>query len=158
MLKDELSMLNRNGILTINSQPSVNGAPSSDPIIGWGTPDGYVYQKAYLEFFCSSSYLKYLLSSLEKYPRVNYHIINKSEDINLTNCKTVNPNAVTWGVFPGKEIIQPTVVDPISFMSWKVICFYKKYFNVKSNKNLVFKFCFKGRSFQYMAGTLGRSL
>lgn len=30
------------------------------------------------------------------------------------------PNAVTWGVFPGKEIIQPTVVDPISFVSWKV--------------------------------------
>lgn len=28
-------------------------------------------------------------------------------------------NAVTWGVFPGKEIIQPTVVDPKSFMVWK---------------------------------------
>lgn len=28
-------------------------------------------------------------------------------------------NAVTWGVFPGKEIIQPTVVDPVSFMIWK---------------------------------------
>ena len=65
--------------------------------------------------------LKYLLIALEKYRRVNYHITNKSEDINLTNCKSVNPNAVTWGVFPGKEIVQPTVVDPISFMSWKVI-------------------------------------
>ena len=120
LLKDELSKLNRNGILTINSQPNVNGAPSSDPIIGWGAPDGYVYQKAYLEFFCSSIYLNFLLEALKKYPRVNYHITNKSEEINLTNCKTVNPNAVTWGVFPGKEIIQPTVVDPISFMSWKV--------------------------------------
>jgi hypothetical protein len=28
---------------------------------------------------------------------------------------------VTWGVFTGREIIQPTVVDPISFMIWKVI-------------------------------------
>jgi methylenetetrahydrofolate reductase (NADPH) len=28
-------------------------------------------------------------------------------------------NAVTWGVFPGREIIQPTVVDPSSFMIWK---------------------------------------
>lgn len=28
--------------------------------------------------------------------------------------------AVTWGVFPGKEIIQPTVVDPVSFQIWKV--------------------------------------
>lgn len=28
-------------------------------------------------------------------------------------------NAVTWGVFPAKEVIQPTVVDPQSFMVWK---------------------------------------
>jgi len=28
-------------------------------------------------------------------------------------------NAVTWGVFPNKEIIQPTIVDVDSFMAWK---------------------------------------
>lgn len=27
--------------------------------------------------------------------------------------------AVTWGVFPAKEIIQPTVVDPDAFLDWK---------------------------------------
>jgi len=27
---------------------------------------------------------------------------------------------VTWGVFPGKEIIQPTIVEAVSFMAWKV--------------------------------------
>ena len=27
---------------------------------------------------------------------------------------------MTWGVFPGREIQQPTVVDPIAFESWKV--------------------------------------
>ena len=37
-----------------------------------------------------------------------------------TNCDELQPIAVTWGVFPGKEIIQPTVVDPIAFKSWKV--------------------------------------
>ena len=26
---------------------------------------------------------------------------------------------MTWGVFPGKEIIQPTIVEAISFMAWK---------------------------------------
>lgn len=31
-------------------------------------------------------------------------------------------NAVTWGVFPGKEIVQPTVVDAQSFGIWKVRC------------------------------------
>ena len=38
----------------------------------------------------------------------------------MTNADKLSPIAVTWGVFPGKEIIQPTVVDPISFESWKV--------------------------------------
>ena len=38
----------------------------------------------------------------------------------MSNCLSQLPNAVTWGVFPGKEIVQPTVVDPISFLSWKV--------------------------------------
>jgi len=28
-------------------------------------------------------------------------------------------NAVTWGVFPGQEIQQPTIVDETSFMVWK---------------------------------------
>ena len=28
--------------------------------------------------------------------------------------------AVTWGVFSGSEIIQPTVVDPVTFHLWKV--------------------------------------
>lgn len=32
---------------------------------------------------------------------------------------TGSANAVTWGVFPGREIVQPTVVDPASFRTWK---------------------------------------
>lgn len=39
---------------------------------------------------------------------------------NITNAPKLQPNAVTWGIFPGREIIQPTVVDPVSFMFWKV--------------------------------------
>jgi len=35
------------------------------------------------------------------------------------NLTTECANAVTWGVFPGREILQPTVVDPISFRVWK---------------------------------------
>lgn len=37
----------------------------------------------------------------------------------ISNANQTNVNAVTWGVFPGKEIVQPTVVDPASFMVWK---------------------------------------
>jgi methylenetetrahydrofolate reductase (NADPH) len=27
-------------------------------------------------------------------------------------------NAVTWGVFPGKEIVQPTLIERANFESW----------------------------------------
>lgn len=37
-----------------------------------------------------------------------------------TNADLDLPNAVTWGCFPGREIIQPTIVERISFMAWKV--------------------------------------
>jgi hypothetical protein len=33
-------------------QPAVDGRPSTDPEVGWGGPGGFVYQKAYIEFFC----------------------------------------------------------------------------------------------------------
>jgi methylenetetrahydrofolate reductase (NADPH) len=28
-------------------------------------------------------------------------------------------NAVTWGLFPGSEVSQPTVIDPQAFLAWK---------------------------------------
>jgi methylenetetrahydrofolate reductase (NADPH) len=77
VISDKLIEYNRRGILTINSQPNVNGKPSSDPVVGWGLPNGYVYQKAYLEFFTSNDNLDYLMKALEKFPQINYHIINK---------------------------------------------------------------------------------
>ena len=44
----ELAELNRRGMLTINSQPNVNGVPSTDPVHGWGNPGGYIYKKVCL--------------------------------------------------------------------------------------------------------------
>ena len=44
-IADKLAYFNSKGVLTINSQPNVNGIPSTDPIHGWGSPGGYVYQK-----------------------------------------------------------------------------------------------------------------
>ncbi|XP_043854162.1 methylenetetrahydrofolate reductase isoform X2 [Dromiciops gliroides] len=119
LMKEELQKVNRRGILTINSQPNINGKPSTDPIVGWGPSGGYVFQKAYLEFFTSSETVEALLQVLKKYElRVNYHIVNVKGE-NVTNAPDLQPNAVTWGIFPGREIIQPTVVDPVSFMFWK---------------------------------------
>ena len=45
LIKEKLEFINSKGILTINSQPHVNAAPSSDPMVGWGGPGGYIYQK-----------------------------------------------------------------------------------------------------------------
>ena len=44
-LKDTLIRLNTLGYWTINSQPSVNAAPSDHDLYGWGGSNGYVYQK-----------------------------------------------------------------------------------------------------------------
>ena len=60
----------------MNSQPPVNGAPSTDPLVGWGKPGGYCYQKAYLEFFVSRELAQNLRKTLEDYPQINYHMIN----------------------------------------------------------------------------------
>lgn len=45
VISEHLARLNELGFLTINSQPAVNGAPSNDPVHGWGPSNGYVYQK-----------------------------------------------------------------------------------------------------------------
>jgi hypothetical protein len=77
-----------------------------------------VYQ-AYLEFFVSPGLLDRLLAHIERDSNITYYVINKSGDLR-TNTHSEGPNAVTWGVFPGKEIIQPTIVEAVSFMAWKV--------------------------------------
>lgn len=117
-IKEELVGLNRAGLLTINSQPQVNGADSSDPQVGWGGQDGFVYQKAYIEFFIENTKLPRLLGALDNFPTLSYQAVNWSNDQVFRPSKQ-GINAVTWGVFPGKEVLQPTVVDPESFMIWK---------------------------------------
>lgn len=45
VISEPLARINEEGFLTINSQPRVDGAKSSDSSFGWGPKDGYVYQK-----------------------------------------------------------------------------------------------------------------
>ncbi|EIN09568.1 methylenetetrahydrofolate reduct [Punctularia strigosozonata HHB-11173 SS5] len=118
VIANQLAKLNEIGFLTINSQPAVNGARSDDRIHGWGPSNGFVYQKAYLEFFVSPGLLDALIPHIERDKLITYYVINKRGDLR-TNTHSEGPNAVTWGVFPGKEIIQPTIVEAISFMAWK---------------------------------------
>lgn len=118
VIQKNLANINKKGYLTINSQPAVNGAKSNDPLYGWGPPNGYVYQKAYLEIFVHPDLLLAFVTKVEQDPANTYYAVNKQGDLK-TNTKSDGPNAVTWGVFPGKEIVQPTIVEAISFLAWK---------------------------------------
>ncbi|KAK9287894.1 hypothetical protein L1049_016337 [Liquidambar formosana] len=118
IINEHLGNINLKGFLTINSQPAVNGEKSDSPSVGWGGPGGYVYQKAYLEFFCLKEKLNALVEKCKAFPSLTYMAVNK-EGGWVSNIGQTDVNAVTWGVFPAKEIIQPTVVDPASFLVWK---------------------------------------
>lgn len=43
----------------------------------------------------------------------------------MTNMDDGAANTVTWGVFPGKEIVQPTIIEEVSFLAWKVLHCYE---------------------------------
>lgn len=118
MLTQGLVDLNERGLLTINSQPPVNGVKSSHPVYGWGPKNGYVYQKAYLEVLISPEIIAELIKRIERDDDLTYYAVNRVGDLH-TNAPGDGPNAVTWGVFPGKEIVQPTIVETISFLAWK---------------------------------------
>ena len=110
--------------------------PSSHPAFGWGTPDGYVYQKAYVECFASPLNLRRLMHVAEAYPSIMFvasDVAGNQYSKWATDTRAADghgsgrPNkgatAVTWGVFPDREVQQPTVVDPCAFMAWKAEAF-----------------------------------
>ena len=117
-IRPELIDLNRRGLLTITSQPSVNGVKSNHPVHGWGPKGGYVYQKAYVELLVDPHIIDDIITRVEKEPSMTYYATKKENGLR-TNAPSDGPNAVTWGVFPGKEIVQPTIVETISFLAWK---------------------------------------
>lgn len=114
-----LVWINRNGLLTINSQPRVNAAPSSDVTVGWGGPGGYVYQKAYVEFFAMKEKVDLLFQAVKDFPSLTIYAATAKSDELRTTANGPTTCAVTWGVFPDREVVQPTVVDSHSFLVWK---------------------------------------
>lgn len=132
IIKDQLIELNKHGIITINSQPQVNGASSTDPVYGWGPKNGFVYQKQYLEFLLPKSKLQSFLSRIDKvnapsnsHPnsKDNFNVLTyfaiDYEDNLVSNSIDDSANAVTWGIFRASEILQPTIVEKVSFLAWK---------------------------------------
>jgi methylenetetrahydrofolate reductase (NADPH) len=109
MIQQQLAEVNRFGFLTINSQPSVNGRPSSDKIFGWGGSGGYVYQKEYCECFCSAKHAEALIKMVNVHPAMNLYAVNNAGKEMKVGLELGGVTALTWGVFPNREILQPTV-------------------------------------------------
>lgn len=127
-----LKLIDGRGWWTLASQPAVNGVRSDDPIFGWGPPrEGFVFQKPFVEFFCSTNDYKTILQPMfAKYDeKLAWFAINQkglyessyptsSGDIDADESNPDSANAVTWGVFRGKEIITPTIIEEVSFRAW----------------------------------------
>ncbi|KAM0487849.1 hypothetical protein ACHAP7_001667 [Fusarium lateritium] len=129
-IKPHLLQLNSKGWWTVASQPAVNGLRSNDGTFGWGPPNGFVFQKSFVEFFIPESEwntLKAKLVSSELQDYVCFYASNahgdfvtsdSSDHVDGSTEASPSTNAVTWGVFPGKEIITPTIIEEVSFRAW----------------------------------------
>merc|ERR1711937_1081048 len=80
-IRNRLVQLCEAGLVTINSQPRVNGALSSDPLFGWGPNGGICYQKAYVEFFCAPEMLKKIEAGLKDHPHIELMAVNSKGDM-----------------------------------------------------------------------------
>lgn len=122
VIQQQLVSLNRKGWWTVASQPAVNSCRSDDPTFGWGPPGGFVFQKAFVEFFCPDEDLVRIQAKLKEMGdgAVSFYAANnKGEYRSNMPPSDESLNAVTWGVFTGKEIITPTIIEEVNFMAWK---------------------------------------
>ena len=134
-------MIEQKGWWSIASQPAADGIKSSDPVLGWGPRGGFVFQKAFVEFWIPArdwhSMLKPHLLKPEIEPLVSWYA---SPNPNITSNSSSGSNglvkemqtgpdfeasspaeavdSVTWGSFPGKEIVSPTIIEEMSFRAW----------------------------------------
>jgi methylenetetrahydrofolate reductase (NADPH) len=118
LIQPQLAQLNRSGFLTINSQPAVNSAPSHHSTFGWGGPGGVVYQKAYCECFASPDNASKLAAMVAANPSMNLYAVNNLGEELRVGVEEGGVTALTWGVFPNREILQPTIFDPATFLVW----------------------------------------
>ncbi|KAJ2468889.1 methylenetetrahydrofolate reductase 1 [Coemansia sp. RSA 2322] len=125
-IRAQLARVNALGFWTVASQPAVDGARSDDPAVGWGPKGGYVYQKAFVECWVSARLFPPFLSRLQSSTRVTYYAANRAGDFvsNAVSCDAgENAAVLTWGVFPGRAIVQPTLIDKMNFFAWRADAF-----------------------------------
>ncbi|KAL0946510.1 hypothetical protein HGRIS_012726 [Hohenbuehelia grisea] len=119
MILPHLERLNKRGWWTVGSQPTVDGAPSNDSVVGWGPSAGYVFQKGFVEFFCELRDVEDLERRVASQGGLVHLLAGNYQGEFKTNIPEGGRNAVTWGIFPGQEITQSTIIEPESFLNWK---------------------------------------
>jgi methylenetetrahydrofolate reductase (NADPH) len=173
------ALIQKHGWWTIASQPAVDGVKSSDPVFGWGPRAGFVFQKAFVEFWIPErDWREVLRPHLEREgvrDQVSWYASPCPQTSASTNAPPSSTNSalgngdvrtngvsgvdvpssttasqphtsngvsasnsnskseppsfesssppsavhsVTWGSFPGKEIVTPTIIEEISFRAW----------------------------------------
>lgn len=121
IIKAKLLQMIRKGWWTVASQPAVNAVRSTDPVLGWGPRNGFVFQKAFVEFFLPAEDWRALRSKLERRnddgcDEVTFFAGDDAGHFESSDEDSVNP--VTWGTFRGKEIVSPTIIEAVSFKAW----------------------------------------
>ncbi|SPO48687.1 related to MET12 - methylenetetrahydrofolate reductase [Moesziomyces antarcticus] len=128
-IRDHLLALNRLGATrdagkgwwSVGSQPAIDGAPSTDPVVGFGPAGGFIFQKAFVELFMSGSDKDALVEAIDAmgpHAQYTYFAGNTRGDF-VSNLAEGEANTVTWAVFPGKEIVQSTIIERDSFEAWR---------------------------------------
>jgi methylenetetrahydrofolate reductase (NADPH) len=139
VIRKELLALIEKGYWTVASQPAVSGVKNDDPVFGWGPPgQGFVFQKAFVEFFCARWEWEVLRDRLltHEEEEITWLKTDAKGDFESSGSARAEldsgrkkgvpkalvgmtgVNTVTWGVFRGKEIVTPTIIEEQSFRAW----------------------------------------
>lgn len=100
-----LEKLAKRGWWTVGSQPAVDCAKSTDPVFGWGPRGGYVYQKAFVEFFAPEEDVEKIIDKVVSEGKgwVDYLAINL--EVRRLSLAT---GSLTKGTGPCRAIYEPT--------------------------------------------------
>ncbi|CEH12264.1 5,10-methylenetetrahydrofolate reductase [Ceraceosorus bombacis] len=107
------------GWWTVGSQPAIDGVDSLEPTFGFGPKGGYIFQKAFVEFFVDEEQMLALCRRVEESDGLVGLLAGNREGNFKTTLEPNAVNAVTWGVFPGQEIAQSTIIEEESFKAWR---------------------------------------
>ncbi len=73
--------------------------------------------QSYVEFFASPENVERAIAACKDRPELDYFATNQSGDVKSRGL--TGTTALTWGVFPSREVQQPTIFDPETFQVWR---------------------------------------